>query len=80
MALTTIPRKETAMYQLPRKIHHARASLLCLFDHQADRYDRIATWFLRRLYPRVVADVAAAGSRVRVACLKWAPVPAGSHS
>ncbi len=31
------------MYQLPRKIHHARASPLGLFDHQADRYDRIAT-------------------------------------
>lgn len=48
------------MYELPRKIHHARASLLGLFDHQADPYDRIATRFFRRLYARVVADVAAA--------------------
>ena len=49
------------MYELPRKIHHARASLLGVFDHHADHYDRIATRFFRHLYARVVADVAAAG-------------------
>ena len=61
MTFTTIARKETDMYELPRKIHHARASLLGLFDHQADLYDRIATRVFRRLHARVVADVVAAG-------------------
>src|SRR5262249_57715296 len=49
------------MNELPRRIHHARASLLGLFDHQAGHYDRIATRFFRHLYAQVVADVAAVG-------------------
>jgi len=61
LTLTTIPNKETVMYELPRRIHHSRASLLGLFDHHADHYDRIATRFFRHLYAQVLSDVAAVG-------------------